>query len=251
MLIKKFKCHVFTDTKNKSKFPGAKCFVYLFEDYNKYINFHKNLEVIDEFDHCILIKRNDDEVELVAKNRNGYIEFCGSATYAACTILLKELKLKNLSIKLEKKLLYSYFENNEIFLEFKNYYQLNDFLIEKSQFIHKSSGIYFKELKDKSELSNDQLLKAIISSWEKSTITIHGACFFHYDKVGSIRYFVPWHGREEDYITGSIHQYLTPFVFETKNIEEQVWYQLSSSPGILYSKINKDIVKIKGEVLYE
>lgn len=197
-----------------------------------------------------MYKRTDNQIVVVSKNKNGPIQFCGSATYAASNIILNELKINEISLILDNNSMRSFYENGEVILEFDHKFKKDNFLFENDYFIHKDSGIFFQELTEKSELLNDNYLNRIISFWEKNSIDIHGACFFHYADIGSIRYFIPWHGRDEDYITGSIHQYLTPYISHFKKRNEQIWHQLSSSPGILYSKVLDDKVQIKGEVKY-
>ena len=116
-------------------------------------------------------------------------------------------------------------------------------------YFNTDSGLFFLSLKNPDEIKDNILLKSYqMYIAERFAGDVHGFCaFYWYGAAGHLRYFTPWHGREEDYVTGSVHQNLTPLVHSLYNAEEQTWIQLSSSKGQVRSVYLDGKVSISGK----
>ena len=116
-------------------------------------------------------------------------------------------------------------------------------------FVDKNSGIYFLHLKEADRLVNDIFVHAQLKFFtEKYSGLIHGFCAFTWsENRGAVRYFTPWHGRDEDYVTGSMQRYLTPLAFKLFGVESQEWTQRSHSGGLIRTVYEKVHITLSGE----
>ena len=115
-----------------------------------------------------------------------------------------------------------------------------------------AAGIYLLHLQDENLLQSDRWIETYLK--QQALAGIHAFCAFVWDDEsgrGVLRYFVPWHGRDEDYVTGSIHQYLTPLVNELYKKKEQIWTQLSASGGRIESACLNGQVRLSGRCSVE
>lgn len=209
------------------------------DDLNQDFN---NYKIQDEFDHSfIYYDSNSKSLKAYWKNKSGPIQFCGSAAFALCW-LLNFSKIQKININ--SKFIESYFlkEETDFYLKFlaKEIIFLKESSLGKL-YVNKDSGIFFLEGQEKMLKKPWSFFNDFIK--QEKLINIHGFCVFCFNRdkeLGKLRYFVPWHGRDEDSVTGSIHQYLTNFI---GGDNWQHWKQ----KGELYSKLIGNEVYLKGQ----
>jgi predicted PhzF superfamily epimerase YddE/YHI9 len=117
-----------------------------------------------------------------------------------------------------------------------------------SLFFGSDTGIYLLHVNTPVESINYPWLVAYLE--KKQLKNAHGFCVFGWQKennIGKLRYFVPWYGRIEDHVTGSIHQYLTPLVAELFAVKEQSWTQLSALGGRITTRSENTRVLLSGQ----
>lgn len=238
-MIKEELVHAFCSDKD----PGSPQYLHLYASYEEMLSSYEQANVNDEWDHSHLYIK-EDNVHIRWKNKKGPIYFCGSGAYAAICFLIEKNKLKKLTL-ISNDQKFSVKQEHQIQLEIPSYH--SEHLLEREEgnlFHHSKSGIYLFQVRNENDLLNEDLIKEL-----KDQPEIHGLCVYYWDrekKEGALRYFVPWHGRDEDYVTGSIHQYLTPLVAGLWDAPHQRWRQMSSSPGILNSTFDDKKVNISG-----
>lgn len=221
------------------KLPGSPQFIHNCDDLDEWKQLKHSYQVKDEYDHSFLIIQADQTL-IYWKNKNGLIQFCGSGAFASMAYLFELdekllLRSDNLLLKgspTEKGI--------ELQIPAKGVKACGKFLQGEG------SQIFLLECEDKVHLEQ--------ASWQVIADQLNldrpgGLCLFYWDQKnswGALRYFTPWYGREEDYVTGSIHQFLSPFVSKKYGVDHQRWQQLSSSSGILYSRTIGEQVFISG-----
>lgn len=205
------------------------------------------LSIKDDTDHSF-IYFDEGIIYIRWKNRAGEIHVCGSGAYASSwlflnTYNLEKLTLKSPSIELNAMLISDKVILNipirpiEVITHFSDY----------NTFKNKESGIYLIELSSEEILKSANFKK--FNKYLSGVDDIHGLCLFYWDvsnNIGFVRYFTPWHGRDEDSVTGSIHQYLTPLINEKYNMCKQKWIQASKPGGIINTSVSDNNVSIYG-----
>ena len=230
---------------------GSPQYIHIYGDEETRRNEFSKFKVLDDFDHSfVTISKNYLRVSW--KNKAGAIQFCGSGAYGVSWLLLKKLKHEKTLIESENICLEAKVFKNKLVLDIPA--RLPQ-LVKRSEdhniFCDITSGVYFIQLKDLGVLERAEWRELIYLVEDKD---IHGLClFFWCDKTskGYLRYFTPWHGRDEDYVTGSVHQYLTPLIHELYGENEQTWNQLSSLGGALNSKYCLNKVLLSGNCFIE
>lgn len=191
-------------------------------------------KVLDDYDHSYFYY---DAKTFSAKvrwfNKNGEIQLCGSGAYAVAKYLLQKFSANKVHLITCQNNLSAYSKNSLTHLVLPLIvYDKVEKVFGASVYSYEERGLYFFHLKEKDLLVNVNWQ----DYYEKlgSPHNIHGIGFFCLEKdKGWVRYFVPWHGREEDYVTGSIHQYLGIIASRQLNLDLIHWQQLSTSPGEL------------------
>lgn len=202
--------------------------------------------ITDNFDYSFAVV-DEGSVDVRWKNKAGEIQFCGSGAYAlSCLVFeavdFKSFKIKNKFVELKAKKI-----KNQVVLSFP---KAEVKTIKSSVYKNLVNGVYFEEVESFEELKgfsgDHKHIKQIVFLENP-----HGYCLFFWDKKnqkGFLRYFCPWHGRDEDSVTGSIQASLTPLVADKYGVKEQAWEQFSKkSSGLLKTKFESEKVFIFGE----
>lgn len=233
---------------------GSKQYLHFFKDKSQLQSRFSSYSVNDEYDHSFIYIENPGLAQVLWKNKAGQIQFCGSGAYALAWIVggvcqLTLFQIHSEFIKLNSR---HYAENTLLEFEAKMPDSSFQFMSRKIYF-NMDSGLFFLSLNSPDEIQDDKLLRNYqLYITERFANNVHGFCAFYWSgEEGHLRYFTPWHGRDEDYVTGSIHQNLTPLVHSLYNAEEQTWIQISSSKGQLHSVYLDGKVSIKGECTIE
>lgn len=208
-----------------------------------------DFKVFDERDHTFFVQSDSDAITCRWKNKAGEIQFCGSGAFALCWYLLKVSKRSELKLNVLNQSLNASIKNDVVILTTQKASSSKvKTKLPYSTFFNLESGIYMVEVSNTQVLQDPIEKDLILKTLEKeSEGNIHGLCIFNLlDFYGELRYFSPWHGRSEDYVTGSIHKYLAPVINEYYGRERVFWKQLSSSPGELESWVRGDQVLISG-----
>lgn len=200
-------------------------------------------------DYTIAYFDGKNKANVVWRNHQTMIRFCGSAAYAISYYLLHKYQIPNLTIQSPHVTLHADYD-----LDVSLYIPSDTMLPAKVQpfdegclFFQPISNVYFLETNDLDAFH--QL------NWTKDELyglplhNPHGfSCFYWHDetKTGYVRYFTPWHGREEDSVTGSIQACLTPYVAKTYGCTNQTWIQRSFNGGQLSSSWMGDKVRLQG-----
>lgn len=209
----------------------------------------KSYQVGDDYDHSFLYF-DGRVVHMAWKNSAGVVQFCGSGAFAASKYIFslscqQFSKLSPLTLTSSNFSLSAYCENKRpdsngrVVLEIPS--RQPKFIKVVSGvniYFDGDSGVYLLHYLTAACLSN--LPSPLSLAREMGLSDIHGLCCFSWDddlKTGFLRYFVPWHGRYEDYVTGSIHTLLTPLVYEKYGVVAQRWMQVSSSPGVVETEV--------------
>jgi hypothetical protein len=205
-------------------------------------------QVENEIDHSFIFFNSPNSAIVKWKNKAGNIQFCGSAAYGISWLVSQFFGAKEFKLYSEKNELSSSTKNGSVYLEIPSI--LPEALKERDRgnlFLDSESGIYLFQALEESLLLDDQWIKNFLK--DDQLLGAHGFCLFFWDKkknTGKLRYFTPWHGRDEDYVTGSIHQYLTPLVHQLYGQSDQSWEQISKNGGRLTSSIKDQVVLLKG-----
>lgn len=239
------------DTFHSENLTGSPQQLHFFKNkYSMETSFRES-KIKDERDHSF-IYYNKDVLHVLWKNKAGAIQFCGSAAYALAWVTSHHLKVPKIQIHSSHIQLFSLYKSKQTYLEFSTVMpeRAKDFYNYKL-YIDKSSGIFLLKFNSQKEIRNDQLIQRYLQLLEQDFHQeIHGLCVFFWDQKnleGKLRYFTPWHGRDEDYVTGSIHRYLSPLIYELYKTTEQIWEQCSASGGLLKSSLKNKFVKISGK----
>jgi len=230
---------------------GAPQFLYHCKSSSELSEYFNNFIVQDEFDHTFFTTESSRLI-IKSKNKAGQIQFCGSGVYATLYYLknIKELNLRDLTLPSKHFAIGNVNNNIDLLISAKEVKSVDLKLpVHKiKSFYSPKNGIYLFCVDDIFHLIDDDFDKII--SFLSKNYTPHGAAFFqmNHNAQGYLRYFVPWHGRNEDYVTGSIHQYLTPLVYRLYGHQHQSWTQLSSKSGRLEtSLVSESQVSLSGE----
>lgn len=208
----------------------------------------ENEIVRDEFDHSFFyFESASHQVYVKSKNKAGIVQLCGSGIYAIVALVLNRHKLKKITVHSPYDTLSAYVQDEKVFLCLPSRNLSHVKTIDSGELLYDSQmGIYCLEISE----SLETVELATIQKIARSLTDPHGFCVFQWGTpAGKLRYFVPWHGREEDYVTGSIQMVLTPWVASKYNCIEQSWQQISAPGGMLQSKLRGDRVEISGRCL--
>lgn len=228
---------------------GSKQYLHFFSDRDGLLQAFNDSMIDDEFDHSFITQTSKDSFYVLWKNKAGAIQFCGSAAYSLTWLMTQYFGLDRVAIDSESIRVIG--ENSEAGPALKIPSIVCEQVSSSDKFDHfmaRDSGIHLLQLKRQSLLQEASFIEDIhnqAESWD-----VHGLCLFYWDSLisnGFVRYFVPWHGRDEDYVTGSIHQFLTPLVYRLTGCATQLWQQVSGSSGILNSFFDGDSLTIKGQ----
>jgi predicted PhzF superfamily epimerase YddE/YHI9 len=231
---------------SKGGFGGSLQNIYVFKTKTERDLKFKKKEVLDDLDYSFAVL-DEGCVDVRWKNKAGEIQFCGSGAYALACFVFKDSEVESLDIKNNFIELKANKIEGQIVLSFPEA-EVN--FIENSVYKNLVNGVYFeeaesfKDLKEFSGESKDVQRKVFLSNPQ-------GYCLFFWDKEkqkGCLRYFCPWHGRDEDSVTGSIQASLTPLVAKIYGALEQSWEQFSqNSSGFLKTKCDSEKVFISGD----
>lgn len=242
--------HSFTDESS----PGSPQYLHFFNEKSDWEKACSSLTFSDEFDHSIIYRSSESIFLVQWLNKDGIIQFCGSAAYALAWYAGFEIEMDTVGIHTRHLDLVARKESLQMELNFpeKLVHPLKE-ILGYPVYGSENDGIYFFDLTKKpGQLKALEIKPFINALQENGNIEIHGLCLFDLSNPkgpNELRYFTPWHGRDEDYVTGSIHQYLTPLVHRIKTEKSQNWRQLSSSPGTLFSNIDNYKVILRGNCI--
>ncbi len=216
-------------------FPGSLQFLHGFSDINEMNTSFEKYYVTDEFDHTFYTKIGETEYGLRFKNKNGEFSLCGSGAYA----LAMSLPPDNLVFKTKSSQILVNTENQKtwIGLEIQNVTEVPAFNARRL-FYNEDTGVYLMNAHTKEDLCNSTLINTFVADDEIKQK--HGLCVFYCEPNSPkayLRYFSPWHGRDEDYVTGSIHHTLSPLAYKLTHQSKRIWVQNSTSPGIIESEV--------------
>lgn len=233
---------------------GSLQYLHFFRDESHLHTEFPRYLVNDEYDHSFVCYEKSGFAQVLWKNKAGQIQFCGSGAYALACVIGQVCQLDLFKIHSEFIKLNARYCNKGTFLEFSakmpdSKVQVMDRII----YFNSDSGLFFLCLNNLDDIKDDVLLNSYqLYLTERYSDHIHGFCAFYWDGVlGHLRYFTPWHGRDEDYVTGSVHQNLTPLVNSLYRAKKQTWVQVSSSKGQLRSMCLDDKVIINGQCIIE
>lgn len=206
-----------------------------------------------DIDYSIAYFDGVDQVDVVWRNQQNKIQFCGSAAYGLSYHLVHTYELPHLLIRSGNLTLHAEYDSDvSLYIPAKEISLVSAQLFDYGQlYYHSESGIYFLEVEDKATLQQ--------MSWsEEDLFTLplddpHGLCLFYWHsstQTGYVRYFTPWHGRFEDSVTGSIQSYLTSHIAKIYGFKSQTWIQLSQNGGQLKSLFMKGKVRLRGHCHY-
>ena len=240
--------HVFTSTTLLGS-PQSITFVPSLSLLNK-----PSCVMLPGIDYTHAYYNGQDTVQVVWRNHQGTIQFCGSAAYGISYYLLHTYGLPHLTIQSPHITLNAHYDSDvSLYIPSKPIALTSQQSFEYGRLYHHAdSGIYFLELEDKEAV--EQIY------WTESDLCAlplqnpHGLCLFYWHsstKTGYVRYFTPWYGRVEDSVTGSIQSYLTPFVANLYGSNSQSWIQCSQNGGFIKSYFMGDKVRIQGSCHYE
>ncbi len=239
---------ILVQTFNSKLSSGSPQKLHFFKNEIEMQNSFIKYQIKDELDHSFVCFNSKQSALVRWKNQAGPIQLCGSAAYALAWIATNHWKLGEFKISSMEYQLNSYLSANGTCLDIP---AILPTFINKTEdgllFLDQRSGIYLLEIQSEEYLVKENWLESYLIKHQLSDI--HGFCVFTWDdqkKQGKLRYFTPWHGRNEDYVTGSIHQYLTPLIKNLYAQTKQAWEQLSKSGGELISTYNDNKVTLMG-----
>lgn len=261
--------------------PGSLQIIHFLSSDEQARSAAQSSKITDEFDHGFVYLSSTDTASVHWRNKAGEIQLCGSGAYALAWMMLQHEQVTQAQLHTAyRTLIATSFagkvhssagvsantaahvpcasDANACYLSIPCYHPIEleatkvsvkDFVVEGAgrMFVDRGSGIYLLQLNSMNKLANTAWLTT--QTELLSSLDIHGFCAFYWDSKnnsGKLRYFVPWHGRDEDYVTGSIHQYLTPLVHDLYGAQTQYWQQVSSSHGSLTSVYQCGYVQLIG-----
>jgi predicted PhzF superfamily epimerase YddE/YHI9 len=247
------KCDILIKAFTSQVQTGSPQHLHFFKTESEMNKAAESIVITDNFDHSFVYLDSKDKVIVTWKNKAGTIQCCGSAAYSLAWLLIKTGNTNKLSINSKHYELSAYLDKEGPILELPKRLPIN---IKKTTdnclYVDKPTGIYLLEINEAVQLKNDSWVKDYL---EKEQLEdIHGFCIFYWNKEkrkGKLRYFTPWHGRDEDYVTGSIHQYLSPLIQAKYLASQQEWHQLSTNPGVIFTKCTTQTVKLIGKCSLE
>ena len=227
--------------------PGAIQCIRLFQTQAHMHRAYRQARIAHDFDCSFVHVESPGRVNVRWKNRAGPITFCGSGAYAVAGLLLRRVRLRRMvingrhhryAVRREGAHIWLYMPQRRVTVlqETKDTRLVYD----------ASEGILLIEFPTDRQVRDTRKIRRHI---QRLDVELHGVCVFSFDRQrrqGVLRYFVPWHGRDEDYVTGSIHQWLTPLVYRIHRVCRQTWTQLSGSSGTLVSRMAPRQVAIRG-----
>jgi predicted PhzF superfamily epimerase YddE/YHI9 len=205
--------------------------------------------ISDEFDHSFVYFESTERAVAHWKNKAGAIQFCGSAAYGLSWLAITQFAAPAIQITSRHISTTAVFRQGAVVMAVpsqKTQHLFSD--LDGALFFSSESGVYLLNTHRPVELLDYPWLLSYLH--RKQLKNAHGFCVFawHADScIGKVRYFVPWYGRIEDHVTGSIHQYLTPLVYELFSAKEQTWIQLSALSGTLLSRYESSKVFLSGQ----
>lgn len=221
--------------------PGSPQGLYFFENFEDFETAKRNFINQTDFDISLVHQVSNQTFEVHWLNRSGAIRFCGSAAYALVWWLHSNYSEPYFYIKSADLTLTSLLKDDRILLKIPREKMQNE---NKGTYFNKENSILLIEVNSLEDLKSfearpNQLL-------QKYSVSALGA-FYWASSQGYLRYFVPWHGRNEDYVTGSIHTYLAPMVLERWGQRKQLWTQVSPRGGQVRSEITDQGVFLTGD----
>jgi hypothetical protein len=228
---------------------GSPQFLHLYTEYDAMIAAFVQQNIVDEFDHSFAYFESAERAIVYWKNKAGAIQFCGSAAYGLSWLAITQFDAPALQITSRHISTTAAFNQGCVTMSIPS--QKTQHLFTDSDgalFFNSESGVYLLNTPLSIELINYSWLLSYLS--DKQLKNAHGFCIFSWRPQrgsGEVRYFVPWYGRIEDHVTGSIHQYLTPLVYELFSVKEQIWVQMSAMRGTLYSRYDNAKVFLSGQ----
>jgi predicted PhzF superfamily epimerase YddE/YHI9 len=158
----------------------------------------------------IFYQQENDIFHVRFKNLNGEFNLCGSGLLALATKLLNKNSFKNKTLTFKNK-------KNKI-IRAKMIHQKPHIIMSVNKNYKKdshqyltSSNVLIQEMK-RNEL---EMIKAnnVENTTYRVSSPIGAYCGFSIEKNNLyLRYFTPWHGRNEDFATLSIFEYLAPII---------------------------------------
>ncbi len=234
-------------------FAGSLQQLHIFPSLAEFVASFERTEVTDDRDHSFVYFEKDCAY-VRWKNKAGEIQVCGSGAYAVAYFFLTHTEYSQVSLVskyIELAALRT--KNDKVSLSLPIRIPVPcDPIGDHEAFMDSDSGIFFVRLESERDLIdfNFHTFKKFLDPLEE----IHGLCMFFWNEAeafGSVRYFCPWHGRDEDSVTGSIHMYLTPLIQKLFGVDQQRWTQLSKNGGELQSMIIENSVILQGMVFLE
>lgn len=229
--------------------PGSPQILHLYTDYHVMHSAFLQHAVADEFDHSFVYFEAAERAIAYWKNKAGAIQFCGSAAYGLSWLAITQFDAPALRITSRHISTTAAFAQGAVSMAIPS--QKTQRLCSDSDgalFFSSESGVYLLNTQQPIEQLDYSWLLSYLSN--KQLKNAHGFCVFTWRRdsgSGDVRYFVPWYGRAEDHVTGSIHQYLTPLVYELFAAKQQSWQQISPSPGALRSRYENAKVFLSGQ----
>ena len=208
----------------------------------------QTLTIDDDYDHTFACQSHDGRILVRWRNKQAEIQLCGSGAFALI-FLLRQQGVLFPRLHTRHCIVAGREHNGHIELKLP---RLDCIPVQSTAdgklYSHPESGVMLLAAKSLQQLEQRDWLASNVYAeiFDKA----HGFCVFYWNNAnlqGSLRYFVPWYGRDEDYVSGSIHRYLTPLIDSLYQPEQQHWLQASSSPGILSSHCDHDSVFITGQ----
>lgn len=202
----------------------------------------------DEFDHSYVYLQDERTLLTKWRNKACFIQCCGSGAYACAWLYHRNTGSREFKVIGEHVTLECQVVGGKLELKLPQTLPLPiEDILNMPVFMDETSGILFVQLASKQAVQNGHWLQ---NENPKNFLGNASAlCIFAWDQPrgeGVVRYFTPRFGRDEDYVTGSVHRYLTPLVHNLFGATQQRWNQLSSHPGCLNSRLENNCVYISG-----
>ena len=230
--------------------PGAVQLIRLFQTRSHRDRAFRQARITHDCDYSFVHVESPGQISVRWKNKAGPITFCGSGAYAVAGLLFRLFRIRRMTIKGGRYRYGARRDSKSFWLSMpRRRMTLLQTTEDARLFYQPQNGILILEFSTSSQVRDTSKIRRYI---QRLDIELHGVCAFSFNRrsrQGVLRYFVPWHGRDEDYVTGSIHQWLTPLVYRIHRVCRQTWTQLSGSLGRLVSSMIPRRVAIRG--MYE